>query len=78
MRYELFIRMAADKFRKGAAEHQTPFDNDHIDANKELIDEFLDVFNYAKLLYETDPEMALQLQEAAFRYVDRLYDQNRS
>lgn len=44
-----FKEAAKTKFERGRAEHNQPWDKDHIDYLTEIQDELLDIYNYASL-----------------------------
>jgi len=60
------------KFDKGALEHKQPWELSHIDTRSEIMDELLDIYNYAELhatkRNEQDMELAKQLMKLSKGY----------
>lgn len=55
-----FEQALKEKFEAGRKEHNQPWDAEHIDAVREMKDEWLDIYHYASLL--KDEELKREIQ----------------
>lgn len=70
----MFKKALKIKFDKGAKEHHQPWDLEHIDARGEMMDELLDLYNYAKLYSDIDKVTAVEVMVFAKETWERLED----